>query len=93
MRENGLEIRRLALTRTILFNAGDGNYWAAPRAAISGDGCLVVIGLEFRPDRQAACDADRDRLRSSPMIAPNNCPPDDRLAAGGTCGIGKANPA
>jgi hypothetical protein len=48
MRENGLEIRRLALTRTVFFtNAGGGNYWAAPRAAISGDGSLVISDSNF----------------------------------------------
>jgi hypothetical protein len=48
MRENGLEIRRLALTRTVFFtNAGEGNYWAAPRAAISNDGSLVTADSNF----------------------------------------------
>jgi hypothetical protein len=48
MRENGLEIRRLALTRTVFFtNAGEGNYWAAPRAAISSDGSLVASDSNF----------------------------------------------
>ena len=48
MRENGLEIRRLALTRTVYFtDAGSGNYWAAPRAAISGDGSLVISDSNF----------------------------------------------
>lgn len=48
MRENGLEIRRLALTRTVFFtNAGDGNYWAAPRAAMSNDGSLVTSDSNF----------------------------------------------
>ena len=48
MRENGLEIRRLALTRTVLFtNAGSDNYWAAPRAAMSGDGSLVISDSNF----------------------------------------------
>jgi hypothetical protein len=48
MRENGLEIRRLALTRTVFFTgAGSGNYWAAPRAAISGDGSLVISDSNF----------------------------------------------
>jgi hypothetical protein len=48
MRENGLEIRRLALTRTVFYaGAGSGNYWAAPRAAISNDGSLVVSDSNF----------------------------------------------
>ncbi len=48
MRENGLEIRRLALTRTVLFtNGGDANYWAAPRAAISNDGSVVTSDSNF----------------------------------------------
>jgi hypothetical protein len=48
MRENGLEIRRLALTRTVFFtDAGEGNYWAAPRAAISNDGSLVTSDSNF----------------------------------------------
>ncbi len=48
MRDNGLEIRRLALTRTVFFtNAGEGNYWAAPRAAISNDGSVVASDSNF----------------------------------------------
>jgi hypothetical protein len=48
MRENGLEIRRVALTRSVFFtNAGDRNYWAAPRAAISNDGSLVTSDSNF----------------------------------------------
>jgi hypothetical protein len=48
MRENGLEIRRLALSRTVFFTgAGDGNYWAAPRAAISNDGSVVTADSNF----------------------------------------------
>lgn len=48
MRDNGLEIRRLALTRTVFFtNAGEGNYWAAPRAAISNDGSAVTSDSNF----------------------------------------------
>ena len=48
MRENGLEIRRVALARTVFYtNAGSGNYWAAPRAAISNDGSLVVSDSNF----------------------------------------------
>jgi len=48
MRENGLEIRRVALTRTVFFtNAGSGNYWAAPRAAISNDGSVVASDSNF----------------------------------------------
>jgi hypothetical protein len=48
MRENGLEIRRVALTHSVLFTtAGEGNYWAAPRAAISNDGSLVTSDSNF----------------------------------------------
>jgi hypothetical protein len=48
MRENGLEIRRVALAHTVFYtNAGSGNYWAAPRAAISNDGSLVVSDSNF----------------------------------------------
>ena len=48
MRDNGLEIRRIALTRTVFFtNAGEGNYWAAPRAAMSNDGSTVVADSNF----------------------------------------------
>jgi len=48
MRENGLEIRRIALTHTVFFTtAGSGNYWAAPRAAISNDGSLVTSDSNF----------------------------------------------
>lgn len=48
MRENGMEIRRLAMTHTALFTtAGDANYWAAPRAAISNDGSVVASESNF----------------------------------------------
>jgi hypothetical protein len=48
MRDNGAELRRLALTRSALFTgAGDANYWSTPRAAISGDGSLVVSDSNF----------------------------------------------
>jgi hypothetical protein len=48
MRENGLEIRRIALTRTVFYtNGGSGNYWAAPRAAISNDGSVVASDSNF----------------------------------------------
>jgi hypothetical protein len=48
MRGNGEEVRRIAMTRTVLFaGAGDRNYWAAPRAAISSDGSLVVSDTNF----------------------------------------------
>jgi hypothetical protein len=47
-RENGAEIRRLALSRSLLFNdAGTGNYWSTPRASISSDGSLVVSDSNF----------------------------------------------
>jgi hypothetical protein len=49
MRGNGLEIRRLALTRSAIFSDGSGNeqYWSSPRAALSNDGSLVVSDSNF----------------------------------------------
>jgi hypothetical protein len=48
MRGNGDEVRRIAMSRTVLFaGAGDRNYWAAPRASISSDGALVVSDTNF----------------------------------------------
>jgi hypothetical protein len=48
MRENGMELRRLALSRSALFpGAGEANYWSTPRAAISPDGSLVVSDSNF----------------------------------------------
>jgi hypothetical protein len=48
MRGNGEEVRRIAMSRTVLFaGAGDRNYWAAPRASISSDGSLVVSDTNF----------------------------------------------
>ena len=48
MRENGAEIRRVALSRSVLFtDAGDNQYWSTPRAAMSGDGALVVADSNF----------------------------------------------
>jgi uncharacterized protein (TIGR03437 family) len=48
MRENGLEVRRLAQSRSVRFREdGDGAYWAEPRAAISNDGSLVVSDSNF----------------------------------------------
>ena len=48
MRENGLEVRRLAESRSVRFREdGDGAYWAEPRAAISNDGSLVVSDSNF----------------------------------------------
>jgi hypothetical protein len=48
MRENGMELRPLALSRSALFpGAGDANYWSTPRAAISADGSLVVSDSNF----------------------------------------------
>jgi hypothetical protein len=47
MRENGAEIRPLALTRTTYVTGSGGNYGAAPRAAISSDGSLVVFDSNF----------------------------------------------
>jgi uncharacterized protein (TIGR03437 family) len=48
MRENGLEVRRLAESRSVRFREdGDGAYWAEPRAALSNDGSLVVSDSNF----------------------------------------------
>jgi len=49
MRENGLEVRRLAESRSVRFwqDGFDGAYWAEPRAAISNDGSLVVSDSNF----------------------------------------------
>jgi uncharacterized protein (TIGR03437 family) len=48
MRENGLEIRRLAESRSVRFKEEGGEaYWAEPRAAISNDGTLVVADSNF----------------------------------------------
>ncbi|MCU1236494.1 MAG: hypothetical protein JWP63_4461 [Candidatus Solibacter sp.] len=48
MRENGVEIRPLALSHSALFpGQGDPNYWSTPRAAISADGSLVVADSNF----------------------------------------------
>ena len=48
MRENGLEVRRLAESRSVRFTEEGGeSYWAEPRAAISNDGSLVVSDSNF----------------------------------------------
>jgi hypothetical protein len=48
MRGNGLEVRRLAQTRSVRFpEDGDESYWSMPRAAISNDGSLVVADSNF----------------------------------------------
>jgi hypothetical protein len=48
MRGNGLEVRRLAQSRSVRFpEEGDTSYWAMPRAAISNDGSLVVADSNF----------------------------------------------
>jgi hypothetical protein len=48
MRENGMELRPLALSHSALITgAGDQNYWSTPRAAISADGSLVVSDSNF----------------------------------------------
>jgi hypothetical protein len=48
MRENGMELRPLALSRSALFpGAGTGNYWSTPRAAIASDGSLVIADSNF----------------------------------------------
>jgi hypothetical protein len=48
MRGAGEEIRRIAMSRSVLY-AGDGdkNYWAAPRAAMSNDATLVISDTNF----------------------------------------------
>ena len=49
MRDNGAEVRRLALTRSGMFSdaSGDDGYWSSPRAALSNDGSLVVADSNF----------------------------------------------
>jgi uncharacterized protein (TIGR03437 family) len=48
MRDNGVEVRRLAESRSVRFREeGDEAYWAEPRAAISNDGSLVVADSNF----------------------------------------------
>jgi len=48
MRDNGTAIRRLAHHRSVLFkNEEASGYWSTPRAAISGDGSLVVADSNF----------------------------------------------
>jgi hypothetical protein len=48
MRENGMEIRPIALSHSGLFpGGGDQNYWSTPRSAISSDGSLVVSDSNF----------------------------------------------
>ncbi len=48
MRENGIEVRRLAESRSVRFTEdGPNAYWAEPRAAISNDGSLVVADSNF----------------------------------------------
>jgi uncharacterized protein (TIGR03437 family) len=52
MRENGLEVRRLAESRSVRFTAdGSESYWAEPRAAISNDGSIVVSDSNFGVSR------------------------------------------
>jgi hypothetical protein len=48
MRGNGLEVRFLAMTRTVLFS--DDPYWPQSRAAISNDGAWVVFDSNFGVD-------------------------------------------
>ena len=48
MRGNGIEIRRLAESRSVRFyEDGDAAYWAEPRAAISNDASLVVFDSNY----------------------------------------------
>jgi len=52
MRGNGVELRRLAESRSVRFpQDGDEAYWAEPRAAISNDGSLVVSDSNFGEPR------------------------------------------
>lgn len=48
MRGNGLELRFLAMTRTVLFT--DDSYWPQARAAISNDGSWVVFDSNYGID-------------------------------------------
>ena len=45
MRGNGLEVRRLAMSRSVAFS--NDSYWPTPRAATSNDGSLVVFDSNF----------------------------------------------
>lgn len=48
MRDNGAEIRRLATSRSQRYREEGGEgYWSTPRAAISGDGALVISDSNF----------------------------------------------
>ena len=69
---NGLEIRRIALIRTVFYtNAGEGNYWAAPRAAISNDGSTVAADSNFGQIGKPRVTLDRDRLRLQTQLIAN----------------------
>ena len=46
MRGNGLEMRFLAMTRSVLFT--DDTYWPQPRAAISNDGVVGRLRFQLR---------------------------------------------
>ena len=46
--ENGLEVRRLAQTRSApLREEGNESYWSQPHGAISNDGSLIVFDSNF----------------------------------------------
>jgi len=64
MRDNGVELRRLALSRSTLFtDGGQGNYWSTPRAAISSDGSWWCPDSNFGVPRQRpARHPDSNRL-------------------------------
>lgn len=48
IRDNGAEIRRLAMHRSLRFSNEDGRgYWSTPRASISPDGAWVVADSNF----------------------------------------------
>ncbi|MFN7934921.1 MAG: hypothetical protein U0R19_16445 [Bryobacteraceae bacterium] len=48
VRDNGVEVRRLAMHRSLRFNNEEGRgYWSTPRAAISADGATVIADSNF----------------------------------------------
>ena len=54
MRENGIEVRRLAESRSVRFtDEGSEAYWAEPRAALSNDGSLVIADSNFGVEASA----------------------------------------
>ena len=94
MRENGMELRRLALSRSALFpGAGEANYWSTPRAAISGRWLAGRVRFEFRsPPQRPARHPDSDRLPQVKHPQPRPRQMID-LPHGGHSGIGKTDQA